>query len=435
APDRAAPDRAAPDRAAADGHAPVGAGRSSTAELRSSAALWTHPDHDGDEQAAERLLKGTPLAHATFEPIVQAVRTLVHTDRPDRAVVWCQRLQAAAPHIGWQAAFGLIHSEALLRLGDLAGAEREAAAAADAVTDRGGLFLFGPLATLITARTAMGQYDAVARLLQMPVPEELFSSVYALGFLRARGHYYLATHRHRAALGEFLDAGRLAQSWGLDRPRQLPWRTDAAEALLRLGEHRQAERFVVEQLAGTGVRSPRVRGISLRLRAATTELRQRPKLLTRAVDELRRSGDHLELAKALADLGRALMLLGEGTRAGMVTRRAWHLAADCGALPLCEQIMPGQSGPEQRPAPVHRADSAPAETEQLSESERRVAALAAYGYTNREISAKLYITVSTVEQHLTRAYRKLGISRRQDLPMDLQFESLEGAFLPGSVPA
>ncbi|GAA3265567.1 hypothetical protein [Streptomyces lavendulae] len=107
-----------------------------------------------------------------------------------------------------------------------------------------------------------------------------------------------------------------------------PGEEDAAEALLRLGEHRQAERFVVEQLATSGVRSPRVRGVSLRLRAATSELRQRPKLLARAVDELSRSGDRLELAKALADLGRALLLPGEGTRAGMVTRRAWHLAAD-----------------------------------------------------------------------------------------------------------
>lgn len=417
----------------APGDHPGSPARTGTAELRSSAALWTHPDSAGDEQAAERLLKGAPLAHATFDPIVQAVRTLVHADRPDRAVVWCRRLQTEAQpadNPGWQSVFGLVHSEALLRLGDLAGAEREASAAVDAVADRGGLFLFGPVATLVTALTAMGRYDAVARRLQMPVPEELFSSVYALNYLRARGYYYLATHRHRAALGEFLDAGRLAQRWGLDRPRQLPWRTDAAEALLRLGEHRQAERFVVEQLATSGVRSPRVRGVSLRLRAATSELRQRPKLLTRAVDELSRSGDRLELAKALADLGRALLLLGEGTRAGMVTRRAWHLAADCGALPLCEQIMPGQTGTEQRTAPVQRTEESP-EAEQLSESERRVAALAAYGYTNREISAKLYVTVSTVEQHLTRAYRKLGISRRQDLPMDLQFDSLESAF-PGA---
>lgn len=55
----------------------------------------------------------------------------------------------------------------------------------------------------------------------------------------------------------------------------------------------------------------------------------------------------------------------------------------------------------------------------LSDSERRVATLAASGYTNREISLKLHITVSTVEQHLTRVYRKLNITRRQDLPVDL----------------
>jgi hypothetical protein len=44
-----------------------------------------------------------------------------------------------------------------------------------------------------------------------------------------------------------------------------------------------------------------------------------------------------------------------------------------------------------------------------------VARLAALGHTNREISQTLYITVSTVEQHLTRVYRKLGITRRADL--------------------
>ncbi|MEI5131209.1 helix-turn-helix transcriptional regulator [Streptomyces libani] len=55
----------------------------------------------------------------------------------------------------------------------------------------------------------------------------------------------------------------------------------------------------------------------------------------------------------------------------------------------------------------------------LSEAERRVAALAALGRTNREIGRKLHITVSTVEQHLTRVYRKLNIKRRADLPVGL----------------
>lgn len=45
--------------------------------------------------------------------------------------------------------------------------------------------------------------------------------------------------------------------------------------------------------------------------------------------------------------------------------------------------------------------------------------LAAYGYTNGQIANKLYITISTVEQHLTRAYRKLGVTGRAELPIDI----------------
>ena len=52
----------------------------------------------------------------------------------------------------------------------------------------------------------------------------------------------------------------------------------------------------------------------------------------------------------------------------------------------------------------------------LTRAEGRVAALAAEGHTNRQIARKLYITVSTVEQHLTRTYRKLGVRRRSYLP-------------------
>ncbi|MFF9573227.1 AAA family ATPase [Streptomyces sp. NPDC014685] len=51
----------------------------------------------------------------------------------------------------------------------------------------------------------------------------------------------------------------------------------------------------------------------------------------------------------------------------------------------------------------------------LTEAERRVAVLAADGCTNRAIAARLYVTTSTVEQHLTRVYRKLCVKSRGDL--------------------
>jgi DNA-binding CsgD family transcriptional regulator len=55
----------------------------------------------------------------------------------------------------------------------------------------------------------------------------------------------------------------------------------------------------------------------------------------------------------------------------------------------------------------------------LSDAQLRVATLAAQGLTNREIAHQLYVTVSTVEQHLTKVYRKLNVNRREDLSTGL----------------
>lgn len=51
----------------------------------------------------------------------------------------------------------------------------------------------------------------------------------------------------------------------------------------------------------------------------------------------------------------------------------------------------------------------------MSPREGEVAELAATGLTNREIAATLYLSPRTVEQHVARAMRKLGIASRQGL--------------------
>ena len=58
--------------------------------------------------------------------------------------------------------------------------------------------------------------------------------------------------------------------------------------------------------------------------------------------------------------------------------------------------------------------------ESLTPSERRVAELAADGLSNRDIAQTLFLTVKTVEMHLSRAYRKLDISSRRELRGALQ---------------
>ena len=51
----------------------------------------------------------------------------------------------------------------------------------------------------------------------------------------------------------------------------------------------------------------------------------------------------------------------------------------------------------------------------LTPSELRVAELAAASRTNRQIAQTLFVTQRTVENHLTSAYAKLGITARPDL--------------------
>ena len=56
----------------------------------------------------------------------------------------------------------------------------------------------------------------------------------------------------------------------------------------------------------------------------------------------------------------------------------------------------------------------------MTSTETQVAALVAAGRRNREIATELFVTVSTIEAHLTRIYRKLGLRHRTELTGFLQ---------------
>ncbi len=56
----------------------------------------------------------------------------------------------------------------------------------------------------------------------------------------------------------------------------------------------------------------------------------------------------------------------------------------------------------------------------LTETESRIARLAASGATNREIASRLFLSVKTVEANLSRSYRKLGVRSRIGLALRLE---------------
>ena len=76
---------------------------------------------------------------------------------------------------------------------------------------------------------------------------------------------------------------------------------------------------------------------------------------------------------------------------------------------------------------VHELDDLRAIRDALTPSERRVAALAVEGLSNREIAESLWVTRKTVELHLGNAYAKLGIRSRRQLPPELAASAADPA--------
>lgn len=399
--------------------------------LRASAALADVLTLDQAESAAgraEQILRTTRLTRRdprSDSPARLALLTLLYADQLATAANWCDHLRAeaadqAAPT--WQAMFAGIQAEIALRQGELPSAVEHAQAALAYLPAGGwGVAIGLPIGALVIAHSRMGRFDDAAALLDQPVPDEAFHGRYGLHYLFARGQYYLATGSHHAALADFLSCGRLMHQWGLDTPRLLPWRIGAAESWLAGGEPDQARRLVTDQLSRLGMGNARIKGSALRLLAATTtDARGRARLLFDAVELLEDGGDRYDLARALTDLGAAHHALGEHRRARTIRQRAWHVAREWGASSLLREMIGDRS--DLRPAPAGSTGVA-----SLTDAERRVAGLAAVGYTNRQIAGKLFITASTVEQHLTRVYRKLRVRSRTALPTKLHADIADSA--------
>ncbi|MFE1974781.1 AAA family ATPase [Streptomyces hygroscopicus] len=388
--------------------------------LRALTAFTTVLRQDNPAEAvtaAEQVLQSCHLGHAVMDPVIPALLALTYADRLDKAAPWCDALlaEARSRHApAWRAMLAVVRAEIALRQGDPEAAERHARSALGAISDRSwGVGLGAPLGILLQAMTSLGRH-AEAEELTRAAPPEVFQTRWGMLYLYARGRYHLAVNRLQAGLSDLTTCGELLAAWDMDLPGFVPWRADAARIQLRLGNVRQARRLAEEQLTRPLTRGSRSHGIALRTLAACSELKQRPHLLRKAAEELQEQGDRLELAETLTDLSEAHYALGESDRARMMARRAWHVATECRTDALRDRLSVCLAEEDTEPL----IDTAGVTA--LSDAERRVATLAAKGHTNREIARKLYITVSTVEQHLTRAYRKLDVRSRVDLPVWLQ---------------
>ncbi|WP_414507081.1 AAA family ATPase [Streptomyces sp. NEAU-L66] len=394
---------------------PGPARRPQTAVLPRGTGNWSAVE--GAEQVLQRArVRETPLAS-----VISALHELLAAERFERAMYWCNELlqKAEGQHAAaWRGVLLDTRAAVSLRLGDLADAERDACSALTALSARSwGVAIGSPLSHAVHAATMRGHFDKAAELLNQMIPQAMMDTRYGLQYRTARGHFHLATDRPHAALEDFEAVGDLVVKWKLDHPMTLPWRGDLAQALVRVGQTDRARELIKDQLRMIGPDSTRMRGVSLGILASVSDLKQRLPLLGEVVDLLQAGGDRYELARAFVELGQVWQILGKLDRAQLIRRRALQLAKSCHAEQLYDQLVATREPLNSEATPSQWEDAEGMAV--LSEAERRVAALAALGRTNREIGRKLHITVSTVEQHLTRVYRKLNIKRRADLPVGL----------------
>jgi DNA-binding CsgD family transcriptional regulator len=366
---------------------------------------------------AERVLQERGLNDPTPASVTTALIALICEDMLDQAAFWCNTLmQESRDGVLWQAVLTGFLAIVETRRGNLQLAEHHARNALALLPQKAwGIAIGVPLSSLLLTAVATRKHADAAACLRVPVPEAMFGTPFGLLYLYARGEYYLATGSPQTALANFTDCGNRMTTWGLDHPGLVLWRTKASEAYLVMGNYLKARELSREQLAQAGLRSSRTRGISLRALALTIHPAKRTALLRESVEVLRDSGARLELAYTFNELSNAHLALGEHSRANWAAGQARNLAELCGAQAL--KITLGQTDPA---APESDSAAGAKLLARLSDAEQRVATLASCGYTNIQIAHKLFITVSTVEQHLTRVYRKLGVSGRAELPVDIQ---------------
>ena len=185
---------------------------------------------------------------------------------------------------------------------------------------------------------------------------------------------------------------------------------DEIEALVALGEFELAEGYLAsfEERAHALDRAW-ARAAAARCRGALAAAQGENGLAFEAFDRAL-----VEHGRGQMPFERARTLLVAGQAYRRYKQRARAREALTAALDAFEEIGAPQWSARAR-AELGRLGRVGSNREDLSETERRVAELAASGLTNQEVAQHAFLSVKTVEANLTRAYRKLGVRSRVGL--------------------
>lgn len=340
-------------------------------------------------------------------------------DRPQQAI---QDFQAAIPQAHWQGssrvalwASGWL-ARAYLEVGDWDSAIAVVSRATE-MLDRTGMDLIAPLIHWTGAE--ISAYRGLQQAADWHVAQSLaVSSEYLMVRLPtalARARVAQARSDADASLHAMEPIASSARPASADEPGFWPWQDAWANALVLNGRLDEADTFLRphearalatgrhSQLARLGMARGQLQSLQGDIDAARGSFEQ-------ALEQIEDLPFRYLRTRINYLYGQALRRAGKRRDAGVVLRRALDGFSALDAVTYVDRCRRelqagGAGGPR----------SSSFDVESLTPQEQAVARLVAQGLSNADVARELYISVKTVQFHLTRVYSKLGLRSRTEL--------------------
>jgi DNA-binding CsgD family transcriptional regulator len=311
-----------------------------------------------------------------------------------------------------------------LRRGELLRAETDARTAWRVLAperERNVIFHWWSLAALIAVLVARGESaeaDRIAAETHAWTVDFLEVGIFPFTPLLpvALGELALGAGRRDEGIARLWQAGKQLETHGWRNPALVPWRAKIVPALVAAGRSAEARELIapaVELARRFG--TPWALGMALRAAGTAEDGEPRLVLLREAVAVLLDGRCQVEHAHAQLELGASLRRANRRREGREHLRFALDLAVRSGAAALAARAREEIAATGARPRRELLSG-----LESLTASELRVAELAAVGRSNPEIAQELFVSRKTVEAHLHRAYTKLDIRSRAELPSILK---------------
>lgn len=338
--------------------------------LAALAATWTEELSSARFWASE----GATVARADHRPVEEAINMFVRALSDERI---------GQPHAA------LAHADAARQLFEAVDADAFAESAR---------------AVHAEACIQVGQIDRAVASLEGLHPRSDVHPLLAATIAHALGLLAEARGDAAGALDHLLSCPRYLHAGGVAGPSALLWQPAMVRVLAQAGQE-DASRLVAEgHLASARTwGAPGVIGRALHARAASASGTERIGYLRAAEEQLARAGLDRARHTVLTELAASCAKHGDADAAQWALTEAGNARASCAS----------ETVEDHTATPVPR----------LSRAEQRVVDLVLEGHSNASVAMKLYLSKRTVDTHLGRIYKKLGIASRSQLATALSSDA------------